>query len=82
MLGHSNKTQQLGSSERKADQIRGWGQNPLADLVQVGQNLLADSVRWTNNSSEFSPPGPIIARTDFTVTPAFVLKYSDCSLFV
>ena len=28
VLGHSNKTQQLGSSERKADQIRGWGPNP------------------------------------------------------
>ena len=44
VLGHSNKTQQLGSSERKADQIRGRGQNPLADLVRVGQNPLADSL--------------------------------------
>ena len=64
MLGHSNKTQQLGSSERKADQIRGWGQNPLAD-----------SVRRTNNASGFGLPGPIIARTDFTVTPASEGKF-------
>ena len=62
MLGHSNKTQQLGSSERKADQIRGWGQNPLPDLVRVGQNPLADSVRRTNTASGFGPPGPIIAQ--------------------
>ena len=64
VLGHSNKTQRLGSSERKVDQIRGWGQNPLADLVRVGQNPLADYVRRTNNASGFGPPGPIIARTD------------------